>query len=114
MKLIARTVEALKPEVNSSTAWNDKLAGFGVRVQPSGLRSEYRAHGWPRGKFLNVALKTLKVCPYIEARSGQCLPSIWSLFSYLPQTRRPFRIASASAWSMESPHSRLIAVQSFR
>ena len=46
MTLTARTVEALEPEENSYTAWDDKLTGFGVRVQPTGLRSylvNYRA-----------------------------------------------------------------------
>ena len=39
MTLTARTVRALEPEEKSYTAWDDKLTGFGVRVQPSGLRS---------------------------------------------------------------------------
>ena len=39
MTLTARTVRALEPEQKSYTAWDDKLTGFGVRVQPSGLRS---------------------------------------------------------------------------
>ena len=46
MTLTVRTVEALQPEAKSYTAWDDKLTGFGVRVQPSGLRSylvNYRA-----------------------------------------------------------------------
>ena len=46
MALTVRTVEALQPEAKSYTAWDDKLTGFGVRVQPSGLRSylvNYRA-----------------------------------------------------------------------
>lgn len=46
MTLTARTVEALEPEEKAYTAWNDKLTGFGVRVQPTGLRSylvNYRA-----------------------------------------------------------------------
>ena len=46
MTLTVRTVEGLQPEQKSYTAWDDKLTGFGVRVQPSGLRSylvNYRA-----------------------------------------------------------------------
>ena len=39
MTLTVRTVEALRPEEKSYTAWDDKLTGFGVPVQPSGLRS---------------------------------------------------------------------------
>ena len=48
MTLTVRTVEALQPEEKSYTASDDKLTGFGVRVQPSGLRSylvNYRAGG---------------------------------------------------------------------
>ena len=46
MTLTVRTVEALQPGEKSYTAWDDELTGFGVRVQPSGLRSylvNYRA-----------------------------------------------------------------------
>ena len=44
--LTKRTVEALKPAEKSWTAWDEKLTGFGVRVQPSGTKSfivNYRA-----------------------------------------------------------------------
>ena len=44
--LTKRTVEALKPAEKSWIAWDDKLTGFGVRVQPSGTKSfivNYRA-----------------------------------------------------------------------
>ena len=37
--LTKRTVEALKPEEKSWIAWDEKLTGFGVRVQPSGMKS---------------------------------------------------------------------------
>ena len=46
MTLTARTVEALQPKARAYTAWDDRITGFGVRVQPSGLRSflvNYRA-----------------------------------------------------------------------
>ena len=46
-----RTVEALKPADRPFIAWDDKLTGFGVRVQPSGVRSylvNYRADGGGR------------------------------------------------------------------
>ena len=36
MTLTARTVEALQPAEKSYTAWDDKLTGFGARVQPAG------------------------------------------------------------------------------
>ena len=44
--LTKRTVEALKPAEKSWIAWDEKLTGFGVRVQPSGMKSfivNYRA-----------------------------------------------------------------------
>ena len=37
--LTRRTVEALRPEDKSWIAWDDRLTGFGVRVQPSGTKS---------------------------------------------------------------------------
>ena len=46
LTLTKRTVEALEPADKPWIAWDDKLVGFGVRVQPSGTRSfivNYRA-----------------------------------------------------------------------
>ena len=46
MTLNKRSVEALKPGDKPFIAWDDRLTGFGVRVQPSGIRSylvNYRA-----------------------------------------------------------------------
>ena len=46
LSLTKRTVEALKPAAKSWIAWDDTLTGFGVRVQPTGLKSyivNYRA-----------------------------------------------------------------------
>ena len=37
--LTKRTVEAMEPAEKSWIAWDDKLTGFGLRVQPSGTRS---------------------------------------------------------------------------
>ena len=39
LTLTKRTVEALEPAEKSWIAWDDKLTGFGVRVQPSGTKS---------------------------------------------------------------------------
>ena len=39
LTLTKRTVEALEPAEKSWIAWDDKLIGFGVRVQPSGTKS---------------------------------------------------------------------------
>ena len=39
LTLTKRTVEALEPAVKSWIAWDDKLVGFGCRVQPSGTKS---------------------------------------------------------------------------
>ena len=46
LSLTKRTVEALKPAAKSWIAWDDTLTGFGIRVQPTGLKSyivNYRA-----------------------------------------------------------------------
>ena len=46
LTLTKRTVEALEPTGKPWIAWDDKLVGFGVRVQPSGTKSyivNYRA-----------------------------------------------------------------------
>ena len=46
LTLNKRNVEALKPADKPFIAWDDRLTGFGVRVQPSGVRSyivNYRA-----------------------------------------------------------------------
>ena len=39
LTLTKRAVEALEPAEKSWIAWDDKLTGFGVRVQPSGTKS---------------------------------------------------------------------------
>ena len=39
LTLTKRTVEALEPAEKSWIAWDNKLTGFGVRIQPSGTRS---------------------------------------------------------------------------
>ena len=39
LSLTKRTVEALRPADRPWTAWDDKLTGFGVRVQPSGVKA---------------------------------------------------------------------------
>ena len=46
LTLNKRAVESLKPADKPFIAWDDKLTGFGLRVQPSGVRSyivNYRA-----------------------------------------------------------------------
>ena len=46
LTLTKRTVEALEPADKPWIAWDDKLTGFGIRIQPSGTRSfivNYRA-----------------------------------------------------------------------
>ncbi len=51
LTLNKRGVEALKPGDKPFIAWDDRLTGFGVRVQPSGVRSylvNYRAEGGGR------------------------------------------------------------------
>ena len=51
LTLNKRSVEALCPAEKPFIAWDDRLTGFGVRVQPSGVRSylvNYRAEGGGR------------------------------------------------------------------
>ena len=51
LTLSKRAVEALKPADKPFIAWDDKLTGLGVRIQPSGVRSylvNYRAGGGGR------------------------------------------------------------------
>jgi len=46
LRLTKRAIEALEPSEKSFIAWDNKLTGFGVRVQPSGIKSfilNYRA-----------------------------------------------------------------------
>ncbi len=46
LSLTRRAIEAMKPRERPWVAWDDKLTGFGVRVQPSGVKSffvNYRA-----------------------------------------------------------------------
>ena len=39
LSLTRRSIEAMKPRKKPWVAWDDKLTGFGVRVQPSGVKS---------------------------------------------------------------------------
>ena len=39
LSLTRRAIEAMKPRDKPWVAWDDKLTGFGVRVQPSGVKS---------------------------------------------------------------------------
>ena len=51
LTLTKRSIEALVPADRPWIAWDDKLTGFGVRVQPSGTKSflvNYRANGGGR------------------------------------------------------------------
>ena len=46
LTLTKRAVDALEPASTPWIAWDDKLTGFGVRIQPSGVKSfivNYRA-----------------------------------------------------------------------
>ena len=51
LTLTKRSVDSLLPSARPWIAWDDKLTGFGVRVQPSGTKSfliNYRANGGGR------------------------------------------------------------------
>ena len=50
-KLTKRTVEALMPEAKDYFLWDSQIAGFGVRVMPSGAKTyqaQYRKGGRTR------------------------------------------------------------------
>jgi integrase len=62
-KLTKRTVDALKPKAKAYIAYDSTLAGFGIRVMPSGHKSfivDYRPHGGGR----RVATRRLKLGAY--------------------------------------------------
>ena len=51
MKLTKRTVDAARPQIKRHIVWDDELKGFGLVVQPSGIKSyvlNYRHHGRDR------------------------------------------------------------------
>ena len=51
LRLTKRSVESLEPSARPWIAWDDRITGFGVRVQPSGTKSfliNYRANGGGR------------------------------------------------------------------
>ncbi len=51
LMLTKRTVEGLEPTAKPWIAWDNKVTGFGVRIQPSGTKSflvNYRANGGGR------------------------------------------------------------------
>ncbi|WP_432450267.1 tyrosine-type recombinase/integrase [Aliiroseovarius marinus] len=55
VKLTKRLVDGLEPEARDYLLWDDDLAGFGVRVFPSGRRSylvQYRADGRTRRRSI--------------------------------------------------------------
>lgn len=52
VKLTKRTVDALKPGAERYTAWDTEIAGFGVRVAPSGKKTyvlKVPRGRWPGG-----------------------------------------------------------------
>ena len=60
LSLTSRSIEAMKPKDKPWVAWDDKLQGFGVRVQPSGVKSffvNYRTgEGGRKAPNRNVAI----------------------------------------------------------
>ena len=54
-RLTKRTVEKLRPSEDEFFVWDDALAGFGIRVFPSGRKSylvQYRAGGRSRRRSI--------------------------------------------------------------
>lgn len=56
-KLTKRIVDALKPETAEVVHWDDDLAGFGIRVRPSGRKS-YIAKCRCRGRQIKMTIGT--------------------------------------------------------
>lgn len=54
-KLTKRTIDALKPEPKDFFVWDSQIAGFGVRVMPSGAKS-YQAQYRKGGRTRRVSL----------------------------------------------------------
>ena len=68
LTLNKRNVEALAPEAKPFIAWDDRLTGFGLRVQPSGVRS-YLVNYRPDGGGRKAANRRLVI-----ARHGRVTP----------------------------------------
>ena len=72
LTLTVRSVDALVPSAKSRIVWDDRLTGFGVRVQPSGLKSfivNYRAgDGGRKAPNRRVVLGRHGEMPVAEAR----------------------------------------------
>ena len=72
-KLTKRVVDAAKPEANRFIVWDSELAGFGLRVEPTGRKTfiaRYRAGGGRTG-----TLRQAKVGRYgtITIEEGRAL-----------------------------------------
>jgi integrase len=74
-RITKRLVEALQPNVNEFTAWDDTVSGFGVRVRPTGAKSYvvvYRAgagRGAPVRRYTIAAVgKTTPECARARAK----------------------------------------------
>ncbi|MDA4848624.1 tyrosine-type recombinase/integrase [Hoeflea poritis] len=68
-KLTKRVVDALKPETSDIVHWDDELAGFGIRVRPSGRKS-YIVKCRCRGRQIKMTIGTHGPITVEQARTN--------------------------------------------
>ena len=69
MKLTKRNVDTIKPRAHRDVyVWDDEIAGFGLRVKPSGVRSFMVQYRNSRGNSRRHTLGKLGVLTADEAR----------------------------------------------
>lgn len=72
VKLTKRTVDASAPGAAERFVWDNELAGFGLRVWPSGRKAfvaQYRLHGGRGGRQRRVTIGTFPAMPVDAARA---------------------------------------------
>ena len=58
-RITKRTVDALKPNGHEFTVWDDAVAGFGVRMRPSGAMSYVVVYRFGSGRGAPVRRYTI-------------------------------------------------------
>ncbi|MDE0005637.1 MAG: integrase family protein, partial [Rhodospirillaceae bacterium] len=71
MRLTDAAVQKFRPRAAEYTVWDTSVAGFGVRVRPSGHRS-YVWHGFRNGRQVRTTIGTVALKAIDEARR-ECL-----------------------------------------
>jgi integrase len=60
--LTKRQIDALAPSERKSIAWDMKLSGFGVKVEPTGVKTFLYAYRFPRGRAGRMRYYTIGRC----------------------------------------------------